>query len=170
MQRDTSSANLNPHPDHKHHRDHDYCNQHHHLTIVIINIQGDINCGAFFILNYTLSQICSNFFSNSPFPPSPTGRLEQLKSPCQLHHHPLSSSSSSSSWIIQRIGFSVSGTQYSNPLLLKQIEPGWSLFIIITTIIVITTNTKRSHDKGQCHEIIRLLSLSWKLSKLSLIY
>ena len=32
----------------------------------------------YFILNYFLS----NFLSNSPFPPIPAGRLEQLKSPC----------------------------------------------------------------------------------------
>ena len=44
VQCDTSSANLNPH--HKHHRDLDYYNQHHHFTIAIINIQDDINCGA----------------------------------------------------------------------------------------------------------------------------
>ena len=45
------------------------------------HIQGDINCGASpqpdFILNYFLS----NFLSNSPYPPSPAGRLEQLMSP-----------------------------------------------------------------------------------------
>ena len=57
--------------------------------------QVDFNCGASsqadFILNYFLlnlpkfPQIFSNFLSNSPFPPSPTGRLEQLKSPCPKH-------------------------------------------------------------------------------------
>ena len=48
--------------------------------------QGDINCGASsqddFILNYFLSNLLSNFLSNSPSPPSPAGRQEQLMSPC----------------------------------------------------------------------------------------
>ena len=48
--------------------------------------QGDINCGTSsqtdFILNYFLSNFPSNFLSNSPFPPSPAGRLEKLMSPC----------------------------------------------------------------------------------------
>ena len=53
--------------------------------------QGDFNFGtssqADFILIYYLSKflefpkISSNLFSNSPFPPSPAGRLEQLKPP-----------------------------------------------------------------------------------------
>ena len=49
--------------------------------------QGDINCGTSsqtdFILNYFLSNFPSNFLSNSPFPPSPAGRLEKLMSPRQ---------------------------------------------------------------------------------------
>ena len=57
--------------------------------------QGGFYCGvpfrADFILNYFLSkflkfpQMFLNFLSNSPFPPSPAGRLEQLKPPCQGH-------------------------------------------------------------------------------------
>ena len=53
--------------------------------------QGDFNCRASsqadFILNYFLSNflkflhISSNFLSNSPFPPSPAGRLEQVTPP-----------------------------------------------------------------------------------------
>ena len=46
-------------------------------TEIVNQFQGDINCGASsqadFILNYSLS--------NSPFPPSPAGRLEQFMSP-----------------------------------------------------------------------------------------
>ena len=46
--------------------------------------QGDINCGPSshpdFIKNYFLS----NFLSNSPFPPIPDGRMEQLMSPCRM--------------------------------------------------------------------------------------
>ena len=48
--------------------------------------QGDINFGASsqadFILNHFLSKFPSNFLSNSPSPPSPAGRLEQLMSSC----------------------------------------------------------------------------------------
>ena len=59
--------------------------------------QGGFHYGASyqadFILNYFLSnflskfanfpEISSNFLSNSPFPPSPSDRLEQLKPPCR---------------------------------------------------------------------------------------
>ena len=44
-------------------------------------IQGDIYCGAFSQADFILNYFPSNFLSNSPFPPSPAGRLEQLMSP-----------------------------------------------------------------------------------------
>ena len=36
---------------------------------------------SFWIISPQISSISSNFLSNSPFPPCPAGRLEQLKSP-----------------------------------------------------------------------------------------
>ena len=47
-------------------------------------IQGDIYCGAFSQADFILNYFPSNFLSNSPFPPSLAGRMEQLKSPCRI--------------------------------------------------------------------------------------
>ena len=44
--------------------------------------QGDINFGASSQADSILNNILSSFLSNSLFPPSPAGRLEQLMSPC----------------------------------------------------------------------------------------
>ena len=43
--------------------------------------QSDINCGASFQADFILNYYLSNFFSNSPFPPSPADRPEQIMSP-----------------------------------------------------------------------------------------
>ena len=52
----------------------------------LASLQSDINCGSSshpdFIKNYFLSNFCSNFHSNSPFPPILDGRMEQLMSLC----------------------------------------------------------------------------------------
>ena len=52
------------------------------LITIPSNHQGDFNCGASSQADFILNYFLSNFLSNSPFPPSLTGRLEQLKSPC----------------------------------------------------------------------------------------
>ena len=52
---------------------------------------------SFWIISFQISsQISSNFLSNSPFPPSPASRLEQLKPPC--HHLHTTSRSWSCFW------------------------------------------------------------------------
>ena len=43
--------------------------------------QGGFNCGASSQADFFLNYFLSNFLSNSPFPPSPAGRLEKLKPP-----------------------------------------------------------------------------------------
>ena len=46
--------------------------------------QGDINGGASSQADFILNYFLSNLLSNSPFPPSPAGRLEQLMSPSKV--------------------------------------------------------------------------------------
>ena len=63
--------------------------------------QVDINCGASSQADFILNYFLSNFLSNSPFLPSPAGRLEQSKPPCQQVMDPLLTTTYSCSvWIL----------------------------------------------------------------------
>ena len=50
---------------------------------IVTQLQGDINCGASSQADFILNYFLSNFLSNSPFPPSLAGKLEELKPPWQ---------------------------------------------------------------------------------------
>ena len=117
--------------------------------------QGDFNFGtssqADFILIYYLSKflefpkISSNLFSNSPFPPSPAGRLEQLKPPC---------------WVVCKLSFAFEEIFWSEKPLHRVALAKWGFLFLYSIFFLIQVVVARN----RCRQMVVFVVASAKRS------